>query len=104
LKPKKVENKISYNIFVPKDDNLYRFYHDLEKYRCSYFEYPNANKQRGTARSIGVKMKPLVEKKYIIPPISRTNSGDSITGIMLRRETKVKSTKKAKGKMFQFLR
>jgi len=83
---------------------MFRYYHDLEKYRCSYLEFnENKNRRNGIARSIGKNMKPLVEKNYIIPPLSRRH-GDSITGLMLRHNTKIKSINKDNGKLFKFIR
>ena len=99
----KRQRKNIFQIYVPRNDNMFRFYNDLEKYRCSYLEFPDKKQRNGIARKIGINMKPLVEKNYIIPPLSRRNDS-SISGIMLRHETKIKGVKKGNGKIFKFFR
>ena len=102
-KTNKRQSKNIFEVYVPRKDSMFRFYHDLEKYRCSYLEFNSSNDRNGIARSLGINVKPLVEKNYIIPPLSRRH-GNSITGIMLRHDTKINSVKKGNGKIFRFLR
>jgi len=100
---KRRKNSSIFEVYVPHNDKMFRFYHDLEKYRNSYISFDGSKCRDGIARSLGKNIKPLVERDFVIPPLSRRH-GDSITGIMLKHGVKVNGIKKDKGKLFRFLR
>lgn len=101
-KVNKRPSKNSIEIYVPKNDKLFRYYHDLYKDRCTYFEFPDKKTQKGTARSIGINFKPLIKNKFTTPPLKYHKGG--LTGLMLKRDVQIKTEKKEKGKIFKFLR
>jgi len=48
---------------------LYRIFKDLEKYNRAEFSYPERpGVQRGLARSIGIRGKPLIDNGFLNPP------------------------------------
>jgi len=61
--------KTKYSIKVPHDNiTLYRICKELEEYDRSSFSFPNnPEKQRGVARSLGIKGKSLVERDLLLP-------------------------------------
>jgi len=101
-KPNKRPSKNMFEIFVPKDDKYFRFYHDLHKDRCSYIE-KKGPELGGISRGIGIRFKPLIKNDFITPPLGRTNGGN-ISGFMLKRDVQVKTQKKGNGKIFKFFR
>lgn len=74
------------------EKEIYRIFKDLEKHGRTTFSYPNLSKHRGIARSIGIRVSPLVERKLIFPPLSSTNK-HRMTGIQLPTDVKIKEEK-----------
>lgn len=85
------------------EKELYHIFKDLEKFGRTTFSYPDVEKHRGIARSIGIRAKPLVKKNLIIPPLSSTNS-HRMTGIMLPPNVEITEKKDAGGFRFYFQR
>jgi len=50
------------------EKELYRIFKDLERYGRSAFSFPDHSKQRGIARSIGIRGKSLFERDLFFPP------------------------------------
>lgn len=61
--------KTKYSIKVPRDEiTFYRICKELEEHSRSSFSFPNdPEKQRGIARSFGIRSKPLVERDLMLP-------------------------------------
>jgi len=61
--------KTKYSMKIPHENiTLYRICKELEEYNRSSFSFPNnPEKQRGVARSFGIKSKSLVERDLILP-------------------------------------
>jgi len=54
----------------PDEKELYRIFKELEMYGRSTFSYEDGQKQRGIARSIGIRGKSLYDRDLFIPPAS----------------------------------
>ena len=85
------------------EKELYRIFKDLERYGRASFSYPDLSKHRGMARSIGIRVKPFVERNLILPPLSSTNR-HRMTGVMLPVNVKVEGVKRNNGTFFRFNR
>ena len=94
--------KNTIEIFIPKNDDFFRYYNEMSKNRCTYLEL-DGPKRNGVSRSLGIRLKPLIKNNFITPPISRTHGGN-ITGIILKRDVKIQAVKKGNGKLFKFFR
>jgi len=63
---------------------LYRIFKDLEKYNRTTFSYPNRpGIQRGIARTIGIRGKPLIDTGFLNPPTVTHNRFPSINVISI---------------------
>jgi len=80
---------------------LRRIFKECEKFGRSSFTYPDKRKHTGIARSIGIKVKPLVDNDLILPPLSSTNK-HRMTGIIVPINVEVKEIKTRKGSIFKF--
>ena len=81
--------------YIPIKDTekkLYRIFKELEKYGRSSYSYPKKEHQ-SISRKIGIRVKPFVEKKMILPPLSSTNK-HQLSGIQLPINIGIKEKKK----------
>lgn len=92
-----------YSIAIKKDEKeLYHIFKDLEKYGRTSFSYPEAKKQRGIARSIGIRAKPLCKRDLMLPPAMTRQHRISIVALPINVEIAEKKT--PNGSRFYFSR
>jgi len=77
----------------PTNADLYNTLKRLERDGHTIFNYPDRNRHVGLARQIGIKCKPAIIEKFIVPPLSSTNK-HRMTGIQLYPDVKMKEEKK----------
>lgn len=94
--------KGKHSILIRSDEKeLYHICKDLERYGRTTFSYLDSKKQQSIARTIGVRVSPLVKQELMIPPLSSTNKW-RMTGIQLPTNVKIKESKKGNGSRFYF--
>jgi hypothetical protein len=85
------------------EKELYHIFNDLKLHGRTTFSYPDVRKQQGIARSIGLRVKPFVDRKLMVPPLSSTNK-HRMTGVQLPIGVKLKEKKELYGSRFYFQR
>jgi len=85
------------------EKELYRIFKDVKEYGRTIFQYPDCHKQQSIARTIGVRVAPLVEQNLIVPPLSSTNK-HRMTGIQLPIGVEITEKKSPNGSRFYFQR
>ena len=97
------KNKNYIKINPGEDVELYRLFKRLEKYGRVAFSYPNnPRKQRGMARSIGIRGKPLIDKGLLHPPTVTHNRYPSTNIIALPVDVKIVERKGKNNSYFDF--
>jgi len=88
---------------LPGEKELYRIFKELERYGRSTFSYPdNLDKQRGIARSIGVRGKSLVERDLFFPPTVTRHRYPPINAVLLPANVVVVEKKEGNFSRFYF--
>jgi len=83
------------------ETELYRIFKELEWYGRSAFSYPNnPDRQRGIARSIGIRGKPLVKRDLFIPPAMTRQHRINIVALPI--DVKIEEKKNGNGSRFYF--
>lgn len=96
--------KTKHSIMIRNGEKeLYHIFNDLKLYGRTTFSYPDIKKHQGIARSIGLRVKPLIEPKLMLPPLSSTNK-HRMTGVQLPIGVKLEEKKEPCGSRFYFQR
>ena len=98
--------KTKYSIKVPHNNTtLYRICKELEKYDRSSFSFPDdPKKQQGTARSLGIKGKSLVERDLMLPVTGTRHRHPPVNIVALPVGVEVVEKKRGNYSRFYFRR
>jgi len=85
-----------------EEKDLYRIFKKLETHGRAGFNYEDKQKQAKIARTIGIKGKPLVEKKMLYPPAKCKYHGINLVALPV--DVEVVEKKLGRFSLFQFKR
>jgi len=83
-----------------KEQDLYRIFKKLEIHGRAGFRFDDKQKQATIAKTIGIRGKPLVEKKLLYPPAICRNHGINVVALPV--DVKVVEKKLGRFSVFQF--